>query len=335
MADNGKRKVLHLKEYFKDYRWFPLEEAEKLARELVASPSVRYECRKTIFLIDLYGIYLRVTEWMAENRVPITTGELPSRIAAFLLWNAMEEVRKREQAEISFSGMDFQKLVGEFLFRREEDVPTADSVTHLDMRWELFYAHSPLKEIKRILKTTRSLDPSLERKLANLRKGIVETPYGTRDYRVYDDFIARLSSWLTARCAEPGFYNIRVNRGGVCLDEKEVDIRIAIRAMDIMAGNEADAVCIVSSDQDYMPLHVRIKEAGLKTYHADVAKFDMPDNIGRKIRGMGDDAIHVRMTPDIPHDLIKQYVQPPILLDLHGGQYEALWRIMHEMGGEF
>lgn len=331
MADDGKRKMLD----FSGYRFIPYDEAVQHARGLVASPCVRYECRKTIFLVDLYGIYLRVTEWMNANSVPITTGELPSRIAGFLLWDAMSEVRKLEQAEFSFTGTDFEDVVGKFFYRREEDVPTAESVTHLDMRWELFYAPSPLKDIQRIMKARRGHDLLLERKLANLRNGIVETPYGTRDYRVYDDFIAQLSSWLTARCAEPGFYNIRLNRDGVCLDEKEVDIRIAIRAMDIMAGNEADAVCIVSSDQDYMPLHERIRDAGLKTYHADVAKFDMPDNIGRMIRGMGEAAIHVRMTPDILRDLIRQYVQPPILLNLRGGQYEALWRIMHELGGEF
>ncbi|WP_306755256.1 NYN domain-containing protein [Paracoccus actinidiae] len=321
---------------FRITKVLPYDQALQLARDYVASPSVRFARRKTVALIDLYGIYRGVTQWMGKHDVPPTTAELPARIAGHLLWSAMRQVREREQQELPFSGRDFDSLVGNFMITMEgQDAPNPDCVTELDMRWELFYAPSPLKQVERALIARRRHIPDIDRKLERLQTGVIDTQHEQRDYRIYDDFIHELTTWLGARNEQPGFYNIIVKPQVVCLDEKEVDIRLAIRAMDIMAGNEADAICIVSSDQDYMPLHERVRDAGLNTYHADVAKFDNPRNIGRRIQGMDEQAIQARMTKEITGVLIQEYVGSPQMLHLTSEQYSALWRIHHELGGRF
>lgn len=321
---------------FRISKIIPYEQALQLARDYVASPSIRFARRKTVALIDLYGIYRGATQWMAKHAVPSTTAELPARIAGHLLWNAMSQVRDREEQELPFTGKDFDRLVGNFMITREgRNAPDADCVTELAMRWELFYAPSPLKQVEKKLMERRKDIPDVDQKLEKLRTGVIDTQHERRDYRIYDDFIDELTRFLGARNQQPGFYNVIVKRQGVCLDEKEVDIRLAIRAMDIMAGNEADAICIVSSDQDYMPLHERIRDAGLNTYHADVAKFDNPGNVGRRIQGMNDQAIRVAMTHDITGRLIGEFVGSPQTLNLTDAQYTALWRIHHELGGRF
>lgn len=314
----------------------PYDQALQLARDHVASPSVRFARRKTVMLIDLYGVYKGVIEWMSDNKIPCTTAELPARIAGHLLWAAMLQVREREQQELPFSGEDFDSLVRDFMFTVEgQGEPEPDCFTELDMRWEMFFAPSPLKEAEWKLKAHRKKIHDLDGKLKQVKAGVIDTPHEQRDYRLYDDFIDELTTWLGSKNGKPGFYNIHLNENNICLDEKEVDIRLAIRAMDIMAGNEADAICIVSSDQDYMPLHERIRDAGLNTYHADVAKFANPGNVGRRIKDLGEQNIQVRMTKRITEGLISEFISSPQMLQLTSDQYGELWRIHHELGGRF
>jgi len=252
---------------------------------------------------------------MRAKDVPISDRELPSRLAGHLLWDTMEMIRERERKELDSIGMDFDKLVREFMCSREGETPTANHVTRLDMRWELFYAPSPVEEVRQRLEGWPRKGTDQQRALEDLSRGVIHTPYGPRDYGIYDDFIAQLGDWLAAKHSDPGFYGIRIDRNQVSLSEKEVDIRIAVSAMDIMAGCEADSICIVSSDQDYMPLHERVRDVGLNTYQADVAKFAMHGNVGKKIRDL-DGFIAARMTSGLFWNLIQEHVTSPQMLRL-------------------
>ncbi|CAN7457539.1 NYN domain-containing protein [Rhizobium sp. LjRoot254] len=50
------------------------------------------------------------------------------------------------------------------------------------------------------------------------------------------------------------------------------DISMVIDAMDIMATDRIDGVCLVSSDSDFAPLAIRLREQGLMAYGFGTAK---------------------------------------------------------------
>lgn len=329
MSESSGRSTLD----FTKMRTIPENDAEKRALEICKPTSVPFEARKTVFLIDLFGIYHRVMEWMAHNDVPVSDAELPSSIAGHLLTDAMLKVRKHELEEFGAPGMDFDDLVRKLcVYFEGEAEPAPSRVNRIEIRWEFFFAPSPVGRITEKLKSWGKKTPNRERLLRQVSLGKVPTGFEVRDYSIYDSFIQELRNWLDAKLADPGFYGIHVNENVISLSEKEVDIRIAIRAMDIMAGNEADAICIVSSDQDYGPLHERIQDAGLRCYFADVAKFARRDNVGRKIRHL-ENTVTVGLSDKFFWRIIEEHVGSPQMLRLTNDQYSALYRIYREHGG--
>lgn len=316
-------------------RMIPYEYAEKRALEICKSPSVKFETRKIIFLIDLFGVYHRVMQWMSNNNVPVTDAELPARIAGHLLWDAMLKVREHEIEEFCAPGMDFKKLVGKLgVFREGDAEPDPSHVNRMEIRWELFFAPSPVGKIIEKLERQERKTPQRERLLQQILLGKVPIGFEVRDYSIYDAFIKELQNWLDAKLSDPGFYGIGIHDNKISLSEKEVDIRIAIRGMDILAGNEADAICIVSSDQDYGPLHERVQDAGLNCYFADVAKFAMQNNIGKNIRNL-ENSITVGLSYEFFWGLIQEHISSPQMLRLTYDQYGALNRVYRDHGGRY
>lgn len=310
-----------------------MREREKIAKEaveeLAGHPGVRFESRKTLFVVDVYGIFLCVTDWMRKKEIPVTTSELPIRYAVDLLMIAAEGVRKREKKRLSFESFDYDELVNQIYTECHDETATIEAVTRIEQSWELFFAPAPMDEIKHRA-ATATMDHIVRKQvLTDVEKGVVNTAFGLRDYRVYDDFTDGLGEHLGAKISEKGFYGVHIDhhKGTVGLSEKEVDIRIAIRAMDFAACDEGAAICIVSSDQDYMPLHQRCRDSGLSTYHSDVAKFDMHKNIGRRIRDLGDDHILVAMDDNIHNGIIAEHLEPKAPLALSQEQYSAIWQL--------
>lgn len=73
------------------------------------------------------------------------------------------------------------------------------------------------------------------------------------------------------------------------------DISMVIDAMDIMATDRVDGFCLVSSDSDFTPLAIRLREQGLMVYGFGTAKAaecfrsacDRFVNIDGTVRGVG------------------------------------------------
>lgn len=301
-----------------------------LADEITRARNVSFQQRKTIFLIDVQGIYLALIEWMGEKGIPVAGGELLSRFAVHLLSVAMLEVEDRERLELDPKAIDYEDLYLACYRKDRKKLEFVEAVNRLLGDLELFFAPFPLKEVKAHLskRMLNGKNIQLRKDTDAVENGIVKLPWGERNYRFYDKFVADIKDGFDVRRMEKGFFNFYVNAQGLkYCDEKEVDIRIAIRAMDIAIGGEAEAICIVSSDQDFMPLHDRCRDAGLRTYHADVAKFSKQANVGRKIRELGADAIAVVIPKDLAWRIIQEYVTSPSLLSLTPDQYKALWNV--------
>lgn len=310
--------------------------ATKLAEAKAQKYSIQEEKRRAIFLVDVQGIYLSLITWMGKNDIPLEGGELIGNLAASLMYEAVESVRQRDFVDFAPGGVDYRTFVDWVINDDDHKVSLTRKIDLWSFEVELFYAPSPIgkaksdlnREIKR--KGRTNLLSNLE---YHLERGLVSVHGQWRDYTYYDDFVRVLKKCLEAKRSGEGFFNFRITQDGLkYFDEKEVDIRIAVRAMDIMQG-EADAICIVSSDQDFMPLHQRCRDAGLRTYHADVAQFDRHNMIGRRIKELGEDAIFVEMPKSISDHLLSLYVSQPQLIDLTRAEYKALCDLYENVNG--
>lgn len=74
--------------------------------------------------------------------------------------------------------------------------------------------------------------------------------------------------------------------------------------MDALYNYEADVICVVSSDQDFLPLSKKASEFGVSFYQADLAKFNSQDNVGRKIKELGSKFLKGRIDPSWPLKVI-------------------------------
>lgn len=254
-----------------------------------------------LLLVDLQGVYLGVIRWLAEQNFPIDGGMVASRIAHFMLEGVAREVEKKVLEEVG-NGVSFNDIV-RGVFRKEYDrIPLNDDVAQiLDIRntTELFYAPVPLARIEwQLKKHAREGSIEARRQLDDIQSGLLKPHGDVRDYAHYDGFIACLKKNATVARWEEGFFNFYVSSGGLkAFDEKEVDTRIVIRAVDACVDYEADSLCIISSDQDFVPLHERADKSGVRSYQADASKFATPDRIGRRIKELGNRFIPVTFDP--------------------------------------
>lgn len=308
---------------------------KELAEAAVEKHAIREEKRKTIFLIDVQGLYLGLITWMAKSEIPLSSGALIGNLAANLVEEAVSSVERLDAVEFAPGGVDYRSFVDWVVRQDCQKVTSTTKVNRWEFEVELFFAPSPLHRVQRRLQQelrkgrTKALS-DLER---NLEEGLVPIHGRLRNYRYYDDFVAVLKDHFDAIDVEKGFFNFSICRNGLrYFDEKEVDIRIAVRAMDITQG-EADAICIVSSDQDFMPLHQRCRDGGLRTYHADLAKFDQHENIGRKIKELGEDLILVEMPKWMSGDILQKYTGSPQMIVLNDAEYKALWLLYEKVNG--
>lgn len=85
--------------------------------------------------------------------------------------------------------------------------------------------------------------------------------------QVFADFSGgRQTGWLDV-CREFGVKpEFQLSRKG----KNSVDIAMTIAAMDLLASGAVDAICLVSSDRDFIPLAQRIRRSGLVVVGLDL-----------------------------------------------------------------
>lgn len=313
---------------FKDY----LAQCEELASRITQASDVSLVDHKVIALVDLQGVYLAMTNWFKERKIPLASGLIISRLAFFLLEATISEIKRQALAEVGDGFVDFDDLVKLVSKKKTDDVRAMKGVVKVVPSIELFYAPAPLSKIEWLLKKEAKNGSSrAARNLNDLQKGIVNFPWGSRDYSVYDHFVSCLKQNPSVTRSEEGFFNFFVGRNGLqFFDEKEVDIRIAVRAMDVCADYQADSLCIISSDQDFGPLHERWKGSGTKTFQADVAKFASQQKVGRKIKELGAGFIETAINPDWPLRVIVE-ASRPAMYALAVDEFEALCSLHNAM----
>lgn len=304
---------------------------------------------RVLLLVDLQGVYLGVIRWLAEQDFPIDGGMVASRIAHFMLEGVAREVEKKVMEEFS-DGVIFNNLV-RGVFRKEyARISFPDNISQIvdiTATTELFYAPVPLARIQwQLKKFAREGSMEARRQLDDIQSGLLKPHGDARDYAHYDDFIACLKKNATVSHWEEGFFNFYVSVGGLkSFDEKEVDTRLVIRAVDACVDYEADSICVISSDQDFVPLHERADKSGVRSYQADASKFATPDRVGRRIKELGHRFIPVAFNPQWPmrvvfeacgHDPFNGIpASNHILEGVSSREFSALCHLHNEMNRDF
>lgn len=268
-------------------------------------------------------MYLALHKWLSGHSFPIEDGLVLSRFAYLQIKRTFEVMTRRVLAMQPMPSADYKALVDsvkvDYIDGRPhlgEELRVASNAVYLNVipNFELFYAPAPFEDIEwRLLKEARKGSIEAQKQLEQLKQGIIEEKGKfQRDYAAYDDFAACLKDNIEHSKSEAGFFSLYVGPKGVSrFDEKEVDTRIVMRAMDAFHNKEVDSICIVSSDQDFMPLHDRAADVGIVSFQAELAKFLEGDNVGRKLKDLGDRFVQGGIDPTWPLEILLEAVSKP------------------------
>lgn len=302
-------------------RWKERYNAQVAAANLAIERSEsKLETHKLLILVDLQGMYLALHKWLSEQGFPIDDGLILSRFAYLQIRAAVAEITKRIARSRPTVTKDYNELVAavkvNFVDGRPflgEQLNAQKAVTYLDVQpsFELFHAPAPLEYIEwNLRRQAKEGSREAERQLEQLKKGVVERKgVFVRDYSAYDDFVACLTKNVEHSRTEKGFFTVYVGTNGLkTFDEKEVDTRIVMRAMDVFYKKEADSICIVSADQDFVPLHDRASEFGVLTFQADLKNFMKGDKVGRKLKELQGTFIEGYIDPEWPLGVLAEAI---------------------------
>lgn len=313
IGDFGDRNPEELKQFTEEItpeNWTKYREtAEKFAEQAIKNSGLRIETHRILVLVDLQGMYLGLHKWLHDRDFPIEGGLVLSRLATFQILDVFDRIKKRVLQIPGEPLTDFEDVVksiaqeepgGSIRLRRKS------TYIRFVPQFELFYAPAPLKKIEwQLRKKAKEGSAMAMQQLKKTEAGIIANHLFERDYAAYEDFVSKMKANPEYSKSEQGFFSFYVGPKGLQhFDEKEVDTRIVIRAMDSFYNYEADSVCVVSSDQDFMPLHDRARDFGIKTFQADLAKFLNTDNMAKKFKELGDNFLPGRIDPSWPMDII-------------------------------
>lgn len=283
-----------------------------LAKKAMIESGSQVISHRILILVDLQGMYIAFHKWLSDYNFPMTDGLIASRFAHLQIERTFKEVTKRLLSASPEKTSDYMGFVesiklkevdGKLYLGEVLNVLKEGAYLDISPSYELFYAPIPLSSIEwRLKKYSRNESVEVKRQLNNIKDGVVSIRGGMeRNYSFYDDFISRLKSSAEYSRSEEGFFNFGVDCNGLkYIDEKEVDTKIVIRAMDALYSSDTDSICIVSSDQDFIPLKQRADDFNVPFFQADLAKFRIDDNTGSRLRNMGDRFIQGGIDPSWP-----------------------------------
>lgn len=296
--------------------------ATQLAMDAAGS---RIKPHKLLILVDLQGMYFGLVDWFHEHQVPIDDGLLLAAFAQLQIERTAKEVAARVVAEHQPAAHDLHHLVrsievefkdGKPYLARELQVAADATYLEISMKFELFYAPVPLDEIAWHLRGAANRGSATARdQLSKIEAGVVTRErVFERNYRSYADFAKNLEQSIFHAQTQQGFFNFYVGKNGLStFDEKEVDTRIAVRFMDALHYAEADSLCVVSSDQDFTPLHSRAQDFGVPSFQIDLSKFTQQEKVGKRLKALGPRFIQCGIDPAWPlHVLTKAVTAPDV-----------------------
>lgn len=295
----------------------------KVAHHAMSISNSTIKPHKVLILVDLQGVYFGLQRWLSENNVPMEDGAILSSFAHLQIERTGQEIASRVVAAHPAPAYDLKELFDSIEIEYVDgkaylgnEPKAARNATYLDisMAFEMFYAPVPLDDMKwQLKKAANRGNPTARDQLKKIESGVV-TRKGVfeRNYKAYGDFVSNLKQSVLHARSQKGFFSFYIGDQGLSnFDEKEVDTRIVVRAMDALHNKEADSLCIVSSDQDFVPLHSRAEDFGITSFQVDLSKFTEQDRVGRRIRDLKHRFIRCGIDPNWPLQVLLQGVSAP------------------------
>lgn len=282
---------------------------EAFAEHAIKQIGAKLETHRILVLVDLQGMYLGLHKWLRDQDFPIEGGLVLSRFATYQILDIFDRMKQRTLQSSEGPVTDFEDVL-DSIGRSEPggSIPLQSKSTYMKFipQFELYYAPVPSEEIEWQLRSkARAGSHEARQQLKKLESGVVKNHQFERDYAAYADFALKMKANPEYSKSGQGFFSFYVGPKGLQhFDEKEVDTRIVIRAMDTFYNYEADSVCIVSSDQDFLPLHERARDFGIQTFQADLAKFLETDRIARKFKNLGENFLRGRFDAVWPMKIV-------------------------------
>lgn len=295
----------------------------KVAHHAMSISGSTIKAHKVLILVDLQGVYFGLQRWLSENNVPMEDGAILSSFAHLQIERTGKEIASRVVAAHPAPAYDLKELLdsieieyvdGKAYLGNEPKVARDATYLDISMAFEMFYAPVPLDDMKWQLKKAANRGSLVARdQLRKIESGVV-TRKGMfeRNYKAYDDFSSSLRQSVLHAQSQEGFFSFYIGSQGLSnFDEKEVDTRIVVRAMDTLHNKEADSLCIVSSDQDFVPLHSRAEDFGVTSFQVDLSNFTDQNRVGRKIKDLKHRFIQCGIDPNWPLQVLLEGVSAP------------------------
>ena len=281
-------------------------EANALCDRIMRAKDVKFQKIQVKILVDCYGVYHNLFQILNDLRSKYNGDnwgvELP--MMAELAWSTLKnlewqireaEARSKEIPALSASPFenDCTEIISKENLRQiclkfiegeidEQNLRIICEVFDIQFNYEWFFAPFPKAELENRTRNQltrawrdQSLEKlrRLERVLEQARRSEITLFNKVRDYSIYADFIEKIAKRMShpenQEIYHKGKYNFFVSDEGLrYFDEKQVDTLICIRAMEILLNYEADVVCIVFSDTDFVPLLYRFKQAEMSIYQS-------------------------------------------------------------------
>lgn len=277
-------------------------------------------------LVDLQGVYLRLHDVLSKIEFPIESGAVIGRLALLQINSIFGEIkqifRKKYGAQVGilqdlYDSIEIELVDGKAYLAKELNTLKDGKYLNINPSFEVFYALPPLAEIDfHLRREARNGSNQAKRQLELIKEGRIALPNFERDYRYFSDFLRTVKSHPNCAGSSEGFFSWMVDHKGLSRwDEKGVDTEIVIRAMEALYEKSADVLCVISSDQDFIPLSTRCEKFGVEFVQKDAAKFFSGTHVGREIRKLGDNYIAGTFNPDWPVEILTECMRPV----KHGG----------------
>lgn len=293
-------------------------EALRLALQHANAEVVEF---KALALVDLQGIYLRLHEVLTGINFPIESGTVIGSLGALQINGVFVEIQQAIKQKLGgrigilqevYDEIEVGLAEGKTYLARAPRVLQDGKYLLVEPAFEVFYATPPLTELRWPLgQEERKGSLQAREQLRLLKSGKIRHPNFERDYRFFSEFVEVVKGSPRCRGYAEGFFSWRVGPKGLqYLDEKCVDTNIVIRAMEALYEKHADVLCIISSDQDFIPLKEKCERFDVQFFQKDAAKFFSGTYVGKAITSLGDNYVAGTFKPEWPIGILTEHLRP-------------------------
>lgn len=298
----------------------------KMVEMVAAQAGAKIVDVKILCLVDLQGIYLGLQRFFEKINFPIEGGSVMGKFAALQVNEMFSRIpahfAKRCGPNVGMVGELMKQAVVEERGGRlypASDISIEPGKHYLRVipKFEIFYAQPPLDKIEwNLRKFAKAGNRAAISQLDAIKNGVLQRGLlFSRDYSYYQEFVDAIKLDASFNAEHKGFFSFRVSERGLdYFDEKEVDSRICIRAMQSLYEKESDVLCVISSDQDFLPLQEVCKKFDVQFFLADLAKFTSDDRVGRRLVEMEDAFLPGLFHPSWPLDIVSEALVSPGLV---------------------